>query len=288
MPPDCNGHSQHPESGSRANQTGDRKLSGLTVLCTLPNDPELKVHHVAVPDQGEHAIVLSRTVADYLQIHYEAADRDCWTVQPEQYVTVVVSRQEGDDQIATEKVDLLVKAIIDIGESNVGYVDCDLFDQFEKYQLGHAVPKLQWPVWNRPLPVTYQGYLSFSREPLSKLDHIRLTAHGLTAKRLDAANSDHKERYTLGGLLANHSLHVHYFTANGSAETSSPQLTLSALKVEEFTDCDDIVIPWSEPVSVQIEEKKTKLMGVSLRKRWLSKFFRSPGRAFRFRQTKGI
>jgi hypothetical protein len=248
----------------RAQMTRDGAVRDLTLLCTKAGDRKLAVHGADVLTPGERGVVLSRAAADGLGVRYTPWHGG-FHVPAGQKLIVTASRS-GDKGGA--RIELEVRAVADFGDKDreVGYAERQVLDWMEDFQQGRAVPSLSWPALAKAAPPSYEGYLSFSRDPLSDLDRAKLRAHGLSAAELDPADPAHAERRTLGGLLVPAGLHVYHLAAGGDAPAP---VRLSPETVEEITDIDDVVVPWSAPEEVSVSGRRCRLVGVSLTARWL-------------------
>jgi ABC-type lipoprotein release transport system permease subunit len=252
-------------------------LPGLTLLPTTPGDPLLAFHHADVLAAGETGLVLSRTATDRLGVRYEPRPDRGYRPDPGQFLTVTVARGEGGDRQGRAQTRLEVKGVADVGEALLAYADRQFLDRVESYQQGQAVAELGWPACAVNTPAAYDGYLCFAKAPLGAADRAKLAARGLTASPLNPADPDPARRHSLGGLLKPHQLSVYYLGAGGGG---APALTLSPAEVEDVTEADDVVVPWSWPRPARIDDRPYLLVGVSVQKRWLRGLFRDPDAAF--------
>jgi hypothetical protein len=263
-------------------EPGGAELAGVTLLCTLPGDPRLAVHRADVLAEADRGIILARAVADQLHVDYTRRPEGGFAVAPGQTLTLTVRRGDDAQHESVVHVALTVRALIEAGDANIAYAPFQVLDWIEDFQQGRGVPALGWPAWARSAAVAYAGYLSFVKEPFDALDRAKLEARGLTVMRLEPAQDDHAERVRLGGLLAPHPLCVYYLSTGGSG---TPQLTLTPQEVEDITDADDVVVPWTEPLEASVAGRRYRLVGVSLRKRWLRPFFADADAGFALGNT---
>lgn len=258
---------------------GGPAVASVTLLPTQSGDPLLALYRADVLGAAEDGLVLSRTTAVKLAVRHFPRPEGGFRVEPGQDVDVQVTRDEGSRGPASATVRREVRAVADFGgEAHVGYAHRQLLRYLEDYQLGRPVPELGWPARAQHAVPAYEAYLCFSKQPLSALDVTQLASRGLTPLRLDPADPEHRERRTLGGLLGPHGLEVYSLYA--SAAAGVPQLTLTAQEVEDCTDADDVVVPWSTPLTVRLAARPCRLVGVTLAKRWLRGFFRDPAGGF--------
>lgn len=256
-------------------QSNGKALKSVTLLSTKRGDPLLAFHRADVHEGGGREIVLSRSVADRLDVRYRSRSDRGFEVQAGQILSITVTRDEADGKKGTAQAWLEVKGVVDLGDGNVAYADRQVLDRIEDYQQGDAVVEWDWPAFPKNVAVSYDGYVCFSKAPMSLVDVAKIAGRGLTVAALDANNPHHAKRCSLGGLLQAHQLSVYYISAGSSLTTDTPRafLSLTPQEVEEITDADDVVVPWSAPIASIINGKSFELVGVSLRRRWLRSFF---------------
>lgn len=251
-----------------------KQISGLTVLCTKPGDRLLAFYHADVLKEGQLGMVLSKTAAEELGIECQRVTNRHLAVKANQEVRLVVTRFEGGDRRRTAEVTVPVHAVADVGSASVGYLHRQQLDWIEDFQQGKAVNALNWPGYAKTPPTAYEKYLCFSKDPFNSMDKLKLRANGLTVAPLRRTNGLKKDEWTLFGMLKDHDLNVHTLYAEGAGtdDDDTALLTRPADEIEDITSVDDIVVPWSEPLAVQLDTGPKRLVGVSFRKRWLSDF----------------
>jgi F0F1-type ATP synthase assembly protein I len=257
-----------------SNADTGQQWDNLTLQCTVPGDPLLAFYHADVLHEGEKGLILSRTVADKLGISYRSVDARTIEVEGKPLVTLRLSRKIGTDPESVTMT-MAVCGVIDFGNAAFAYADRQMLDWMEDYQQGRSVPKMGWKGFPKKSIAAYESYLCFCREPLAADDFMRLAARGLIAKPLDVRDPRSAEFCTLGGLLSSAPPHVYQIRTEGAA-----RLTLSVQEVEDITDVDDVVVPWSTPLEVKVNGRTARLLGTSLRKRWLQQFFVHPEAGF--------
>lgn len=255
----------------------DVTLPGITVRCTKPGDRLLGFYGVDVLKTGEPGIVVSQRLADALKIDYQPDQSGRLNVAIGQKVTLTATRQDTAGA-STADVDVPVQGVADFGGASMtAYLTRDFMNHIEDYQQGRTVAAFNWPGSSQPVPVAYNEYLAFTREPLSQMDNLKLKAHGLTASLLDAGIPAEQEQRTLFGLLDATDLMVYRIFASSTASGGPPELTQTGGKIEAITDVDDVVVGWVTPQIRSLEGRQHRLVGLTLRKRWLKKRFVSEG-----------
>jgi len=253
------------------NRTHKKEVSSTTVRCTQPGDPLLAFYGADVLATGNKGIVLSRYLADALKVNYEPGTGRELKVATGQAVLLTIRRHEGDGT-ATASAELQVAAIADFNAAvPVAYLHRELVDWMDDYQQGRSVPELDWPGYARSTEVAYEQYLSFSKHQLETVDELKLRAHGLKAALLDPQNPDDEQLRTLHGCLLNHPHYVYRLFAEGADpdQKRRPLLSRPAAEIEAITDMDDVVVPWSRPLSVPIGGIDRTAVGLTFPKRWL-------------------
>ncbi|MFK7819208.1 MAG: ABC transporter permease [Planctomycetaceae bacterium] len=255
------------------NTLPDVTLTGITVRCTKPGDRLLGFYGVDVLKTGEPGIVISQRLADALKVEYQADPNGKLNVTLGQKVTLTATRQDTAGA-STADVDVPVEGVADFGGASMtGYLTRDFMDHIEDYQQGRTVAAFNWQGSSQPVPVAYNEYLAFTREPLSTMDNLKLKAHGLTAELLDARTPAGNVKRTLFGLLDATDLMVYRVFASSTLPDAAPDLTQPGSKIEAITDVDDVVVGWVTPQVRELAGEKHRLVGLSLRKRWLKKKF---------------
>ena len=254
-----------------ANRNRNREVTNTTVRCTQAGDPLLAFYGADVLTAGKQGIMISRYLADALAVEYKPETGRELTVAPNQMVLLTIRRQEGDDS-ATANVELEVAGVADFNAAiPVAYLHREMIGWIDDYQHGRSVQQLGWPGYCRSTEVAYEQYLSFTKRPLQTLDELKLRAHGLKAVLLDQRDPSDEQLRTLHGCLVDHPHHVYRLFAEGAdpSKKRQPLLSRPASEIEAITDADDIIVPWSRPLSVPIGGIDRIAVGCSFAKRWL-------------------
>ena len=256
-----------------SNTLPDVTLPGITVRCTKPGDRLLGFYGVDVMKTGEPGIVISQRLAEALKVDYQEGSKGKLKVAIGQKLTLRATRQDTAGA-STAEVDVPVQGVADFGGASMtAYLTRDFMNHIEDYQQGRTVAAFNWPGSSQPVPIAYNEYLAFTREPFSKMDDLKLKAHGLTAALLDAGVPEQEEQRTLFGLLDASDLLVYRIFASSTVPGGPPELTQTGGKIEAITDVDDVVLGWVTPQLKSLEGQEYRLVGLTLRKRWLKKKF---------------
>lgn len=242
-------------------EAGGPLVAGVTLHCTKFGDPSLAARGLDRLRPGDSGVVLGHVTARALGIAAGAR---------EPVVTLTVRRTDREGQTQSHTVRVSVRAVADFGDGHTGFAERTFLDRIEDYRQGRAVPAFGWPSADRPAAPAYPAYLSFSREALSDFDVTKLRARGLTVTRLDPANPAHAERCRLGGWLGNPVEFIYQITTGTDDLAAPPELTLRPEEVEDITDVDDVVVPWSSPLSATRAGLPVRLVGTTPRLRWLA------------------
>ncbi len=262
---------------------GMQNVTGVTVRCTATHDPLLKFYDAQIDLGQEPSIVLNRSLAEELQIPFEERPDQRLDVRGTPRVELVIHRNT-DQGIVSETLSVIVSAITDFGtNAPICYLHRDVVAHLEDYQEGRSVDLYGWAGLTKSAPVSFESYLAFSKQPFSTADLLKLHAHGLNAELLESSTSSGEQLRSLYGLLQPHDLFVYRLYADGAnlQEDSLPLLTMSTKSVESLTDVDDIIVPWSEPISTKIDGADQVIVGISLHRRWLKSLFLDESSPFR-------
>lgn len=269
--------------GDLRNVVGTGTASGVTLRATQAADPELAFYGVDVLRAGQPGIVLSRHLAESLNVSSTPGLRARTRhVDPGQSVVLTIYRDEGATN-GSQELRLPVAAVAEFGTSTaVAYLHRDLLDTLDAYQQGQSVLEFGWPGCPRPVPPRFEAYLAFSKVPFSALDELKLRAHGLRAAALEPLDANDEPLRTLSGTLSSHTLFVYRIFAEGADRTGSerPLLSRPAVEIEEITEVDDVVFPWSTPLDLEIDGASRPIVGITGEARWLARLF--PTRAAPF------
>jgi len=238
--------------------TQEPHFVSVTLLPTVAGDPYLRFHDIDVLKNGDHGILLSSRLAEQLNMRGDVSS---------QSVEIQLARQE-DSGMKTYAAHLPVRGVADFSKAAVAYVNWDLMDRLEAFHQGEALPEFDWPAMTREASIGYESYLAFSKSPFEDRDKMKLLAHGLHTEDLPK----HEPEFRLFGAMQEHELFGCRIFAKSSSQGDG-LLTMSASDIERISDVDDVVVPWSEPVTSQINGDQVTLVGLSFRPRWLSKFF---------------
>jgi ABC-type lipoprotein release transport system permease subunit len=250
----------------------------LTLSTTKPGDPLLKFYDLDILKRGEHAVIVSKAVADALGLKYHPVkDRLAMDGAPE--VTLRVTRV-GDEPVPGrppgQTMTLVVRGVFEPGGSSTNstaYLDRDLMDQIQDYKLGRSVTALGWPGSKLPAEVYYDGYLAFTETPYDATDLDRLHGQGFAARELkpDGPPGD-REMRQLKGLLKPHTLHVYHIRTGRGNEP----VKRDPNEIKVITPRDDIVLAWTPPTVRTINKVPHTVLGLTVNALWLKAYFLNP------------
>jgi putative ABC transport system permease protein len=245
----------------------ENAVSGIKVdvslLTTKPRDPYLMFYGITAPQEGERTIVLTRPLAKQLGIN---------SVTDHLPLLLHITRDEDGGQGQAE-LEVSVAGVIDTGEqeSAIAFLDRDVMDAIEDFQQGRAVPDLGWPGVVRPVPVSYRGFVAWSKSPFTEIDFVRLQSRGLDAEELYSDRTGAIRR-SLSGLVNDDGLLVYWVRPSAATTSNELRVSITPEDIERLTDADDVVLPCCEPVTLDL--------GVTGRPRWLKECIRDPGSCF--------
>lgn len=228
---------------------------------TAVGDPMLLSHNVYLVDDRLKQVILTSTAAKSIGLPARLISDT--TVQ-------MRMNRTGDDSIYG--INLTVSGIVPDGQQSA-FLPRRLMDMLESFKRGQSVRELGLPGNQRDAEPRYDGYLLFTKAPLSERDMSDLAHRGLRANELVAGSESNNAARTLYGLLIDHELHVYALTANFDVEGKGSLVKIDPLEVERFTDSDDVVLPWTEPMKRVISGGNVTILGITLRRRWLKKYF---------------
>lgn len=265
-------------NGWLVNRSGKELEAQLT--CTKPGDPFLAFYGADVLQAQDHGAVITQAVADDLLIAYrEVTDKfrkkRCELAGPSE-LTLQVQRSGDDQRYATPVPVRYIIASDDRSWKGV-YLSRQMMDWLETFKRGGAVKSLGWPSSFQTLKAEYDGYLAFVKEPLPPGDVTRLKEIGLTAVRLeDLRHPMVNQMRCLYGLLRPHDLAVYWL----SATHGKPTVSMAPKTVEDITNADDRVMPWTEPQLLRINGLLHWVIGATGSARWLRAYYRNPETRF--------
>ncbi len=245
----------------------------VTLNCTKVGDPLLGFYGANVSKAGDRGIILNRYIADQLGIQYVKNGETKYTVQGNAGLILTLYRGEAQSQ-EREEIKLVVRGIYESGGSGqaVAYLERQMMDWIEDFKIGRSVPELEIRGSQKPPKPTYDGYIGFGKHSYSDADLERLHMRGLSASELDKADVTDKLR-NLFGLLKPHELHVYRIYSGSGENGNRRKLGLNSNEVEDITIADDTVIPWSDPLVLSIDGTQYQLIGLTVRRSWLKKYF---------------
>lgn len=244
----------------------------VTVYTTLPGDPMLVEHGVTSPASGEDAVLLSNVTAEQLGVG--VGDK----------VDVVLRRKQSGKSEAGV-VPFTVSGIFaaSAGSGNIGYVHLTAIEDIERFVRGNAVKRWSLPAFaGMSAADRYAGYLVFCQigDDL-KPDDVKT----LGDRALDVSPINEDDRALLARLLKDgfeERLKVHRVMARQAVGKPVRRLALSPSDVAGLTLAqDDIVLPWNEPRTLEISQRRYLGAGLSFpERRWLRGEFRAPALPF--------
>ncbi|MCP4990628.1 MAG: hypothetical protein GY928_32685 [Colwellia sp.] len=245
----------------------------VTLNCTKEGDPLLGFYGADILKESGHGIILNRYVADQLGIQYVKKGEKKYIVQGSAGLILTLCRGGGQSQ-EREEIELNVLGIYESGGSDqaVAYLERQMMDRFEDFKIGRSVTELKIRGSQTPPKPTYDGYVGFCKHSYGAADLRRLHLRGLTVAELDNADDANKLR-DLYGLLKTHGLHVYWIHSGSGENGKGRKLGLNSDEVGDITDADDIVIPWSNPQVLSIDDTQYRIIGLTVRGRWLKKYF---------------
>ncbi|WP_372717707.1 ABC transporter permease [Novipirellula sp.] len=248
-----------------------RKVDRATLYSTRPGDPILRQYGVDPKGLGEREVALISSLAEELQV--KVGDK---------VVATVERAREGI--VETASLELMVGEIIartGAEQNNVGYVDVNMLAAMEQYVMGYQVKMFGWPAFKISAPDRYSSYLIVCEKGslLSDEDMRTLQERGFTLEQVN----DEQTR-TLHGVLkpdSLESLEVYRLSTPTTGEQQT--LDLAPGQLSRFTEADDVVIPWNEPLDVKLLDREYRLVGISLPSvTWLRLYLHDRDGAFNF------
>ena len=244
----------------------------ITLFATRPGDPVLKQAGCDLQVSDNNGIVLSRMVVDALGV--QAGDG----------VTVVIQRRgkSGDEKA---EITVRVSRILEqpAEATAIGYADFSLLDKFEQWIRGYRVESLNWQASGEAVPPRYSEYLVFTEGASTLTDEDKRT---FADRGFDIAAVTDVFEKSLGGLIPAEkasSLKVWKLQTGNSVGEPPVRVNITSTELELFSEADDVIIPWSEPISGPFgnDGKEEKILGISLKKRsWLRNYLTDPKNAF--------
>ncbi len=243
-----------------------RTVSSATLYSTRQGDPLLQQLGATLPQPDEKGVVLAHPLATQLD------------VKPGDSVQVVLTREKGEKPESVT-LDLKVLSVIptDNARAMIGYLDVNVLDRFEQYIRGYRVADYGWPAAKTSARDAYSSYLVFCEKSsdLTADDREQLKERGLV---IEDRTTQLPEALTL--LLKpdkRENLRVYELSTSASKTDRRRALILSPSELSQSTAADDVVVPWNEVASGEIEGKPWLMVGLSLPKRtWLREYFRDP------------
>lgn len=113
-------------------ETDEAGFVSVSLLPTVPGDPQLEFYNADVLTENRPGIVLSRFLAESLNLDFVPVDGRFAPRKSDQTVTFQISR-EGPNGLEVFDGTLPVAAIAEFAESSVAYVHWSLMDQLESF-----------------------------------------------------------------------------------------------------------------------------------------------------------
>lgn len=245
---------------------GLRSVEHVTVQATVVGDPFLSFYGASISNVASPELIVSPSVAQELGVSISSLKSGSPTA------TVEITRGSGDLAF-TAKLQVVISAIVGTegSKAKTAYLSRHFMEQFEDFTQGEAVIERGWPGLPLGNSIGYQGYLSFCKQPYNSEEITRLHLRGF--KATDLRGPTIPARFAkwsrLFGFLKPHDLHVYFVTSETQNDQLDEFIAFDASEIESITSCDDTILNWSEPTTVDINAIPHLLVGVSGSWKWL-------------------
>jgi len=270
-------------SGWLANAAGTKV--DVNLACTAKGDPFLQFYGADVLTPGDRGVVISRDLADQLGVDYRPSkEKRSYEVTGGQQRTLLI-RRAGEAEPVSLPVE--IRGIFSRDNENgepmavaTVYLERELADLLEDFKKGRSVPELHLAGVKSVPKAQHDGYLAFCKTPLSGGDIELLKGRGLAVRELSSAplKEPHQQVRVLYGLLKPHKLHVYWFGIVFGADAAVQPVDLPVSEIESITQADDVVLPWSRTRLTTVDGQTRRMIGVTVRGRWLKSYFRDYAR----------
>jgi len=250
----------------------------VTLHCTKPGDPFLAFYGADVLEADDRdGIVVGKSVADKLGIPYVSSNGRCRVTQPFRILTLHVGRREQEGtEYQTKRLNVVGIVRTDTTGASIAFLSRQMMEWIQDFSYGRSVAALKWPGSRKPAKAQYEGYLAFTANPYTGGDLERLNLLGFAATPLDLADPEHRAWRQLYGLLRPHSLYVYWVRSGFATTTVRATVDRPPSEVEDITDTDEVILPWSPASVLDLAGTRCRVVGVTVRSRWLRQYFRDP------------
>jgi putative ABC transport system permease protein len=247
------------------NSDGEHASDGqttLTLYSTLPGDPILEQFGAQIGEANleldDRPLILSEPTARALR--KKAGDT----------VRLTIKRRLGAEE-QDHVVEFKIVGIVSSGDESgglVGFTHLDVMACLEKYGTGEAVPELSIPAmtslravdqYSEMLLVCFRG----SSTDLTAKDHAFLAERGLVADEVAA-----QEITSLYGVLrpdAAKELKFYMLRFADEREDAQSVIRDNPELLSRNTEAqDDLVLRWCDPLTVQVDGRECRLVGLTL------------------------
>jgi ABC-type lipoprotein release transport system permease subunit len=262
---------------------GKNKADSVTLYSTVPGDPLLKYYHIELPEYTEKMpeIAISQPLAEKLGVK----DGD--------EVTLHVERNTDNEKLRNAQTKIKIACIIAARDAEktaneseakiekdkddlIGYAPFGLLQDIERYTKGQQVLRYGWLSSDPPPRESYAGYLMFTKkeQPLKKGD-----IEELQYRNFQVIEVVDKNLKTLNGYLqdkAADELFVYHLFYAGSEKQDWGDLTFAAADVAQDTSVDDAVIPWNNPMKMDVDKQDRTVTGITLPDVWIKQYIKEP------------
>ena len=216
-------------------------------------------------------------MADKLGIPYVSSNGRCRVTQPFRILTLHVGRREQEGtEYQTKRLNVVGIVRTDTTGASIAFLSRQMMEWIQDFSYGRSVAALKWPGSRKPAKAQYEGYLAFTANPYTGGDLERLNLLGFAATPLDLADPEHRAWRQLYGLLRPHSLYVYWVRSGFATTTVRATVDRPPSEVEDITDTDEVIFPWSPASVLDLAGTRCRVVGVTVRSRWLRQYFRDP------------